>query len=132
LLKRPIQFIITASSLVIFSLLTVLIVHADRDADYDKISMSLHFIVAWLAAFVIGIIMIFIRKKYRKLLKRGIFYNIIGTFNIFITVIGVPYIYYDSSKKISAGLIFFLPTLVMGAVDMGRYLFYPKSAYLSK
>jgi len=126
LLKTPIQFLISASSLVIFSLLTIVMVNADNQQDYDSLAKSINFIEAWLAAFILGIIMIFIRKKYKKLLQRGIFYNIIGTFNMFITVIGVPYIYGEMSNKISAGLLFFVPTLVIGLLIWGDIYFIRK------
>jgi hypothetical protein len=71
--------------------------------------------------------LIFIRKEYKKLLKRGIFYNIIGTFNIFITVIGVPYIYNGSWKKNSANLIQFVPNLAVGLLILGDIYFTRKA-----
>jgi hypothetical protein len=120
------QYIVTIISTLLIALLAYALWLSDKDSEYSGLGMSIHIIFGYLIAIVSGMIAIFKRPNRYKLNGSASFYNFIGTFNICISVIGSIFVYVDNENKISAQLIMFLVTFIIGIFILENIYFNSK------
>lgn len=108
------QYIVTTISFVILSGLTYLFWLSDKKYEYSNLGMSIHIILGYFFALILGIVAIAKRPFTHKEGSSKIIYNFIGTFNIHIAIVGALFIYVDNGNDISGQITMFIVPFVIG------------------
>ena len=102
------QYIVTAFSIVVLSFLAYAFWISDKNYEYSSLGMSIHIMLGYLVAVVLGIVSLFkVPFKNKKTGSLSI-YNFIGTLNVYVAAIGLLFIYSDNNNHLSGQMSIFI------------------------
>ena len=111
---RSRQLLVSGASIIILLAIFFPIWNADKNNEYSSLAMSIHLILALLAAILFGIISLITLNTKKGPIDFIYWHNFVGILNMFLSVLLGFFLYADSGHKFSILLSFIALPLMFG------------------
>ena len=119
------QYIVTLISLVILSGLSYRLWLSGKKLEYSNFGMSIQIILGCFIAITLGGIVVAKRPYLNVKSWTKSIYNFIGTFNVYIAIVGALFIYSNNGNQLSEQITIFIVPFILG-------LYVLKNIYFNK